>query len=204
MAWRSRGFASTGPAVADRVVSYRAGDMADATTIPLDALRGALIRQYHAGLATLHACIERCPDDVWVDGDDVNPTWRVAYHVLFYTHFYLHRDHESFVPWELHELGIQQFGARKQENGEAFRPYTRDQVLAYWLNVASSVDDAVGAMDLLAPESGFPWYPMSKLEHQLVNIRHLQHHAGQLADRLRQRVGIGTPWSGTGKRQGAS
>ena len=26
---------------------------------------------------------------------------------------------------------------------------------------------------------------MSKLEHQLVNLRHIQHHAAQLADRLR-------------------
>ena len=185
-------------------MSYGAGVMADPTSIPLDVLRSSLIRQYHAGLAMLHAGIERCPDDVWVDEDDANPAWRVAYHVLFYTDFYLHRDHESFTPWELHELGIQQFGARKPDTGEAFRPYTRDQVLTYWLKVAGSVDEAVGAMDLLAPESGFPWYPMSKLEHQLVNIRHLQHHAGQLADRLRLRVRIGTPWAGTGQRQDAS
>jgi hypothetical protein len=56
-------------------------------------------------------------------------------------------------------------------------------------------------MDLQSYDSGFSWYPMSKLEHQLVNIRHLQHGAAQLADRLRSKLDIGIKWSGKGKRQ---
>ena len=43
------------------------------------------------------------------------------------------------------------------------------------------VDAAVYRLDLTAPESGFYWYRMSKLEHHLVNLRHIQHHTGQLA-----------------------
>jgi hypothetical protein len=39
---------------------------------------------------------------------------------------------------------------------------------------------------------------MSKLEHQLLNIRHLQHHTAQLADRLRQHAGAGIDWIGNG------
>jgi hypothetical protein len=39
---------------------------------------------------------------------------------------------------------------------------------------------------------------VSKLEHQLVSIRHLQHHTAQLADRVRTRVGIGIDWVGHG------
>jgi len=51
------------------------------------------------------------------------------------------------------------------------------------------------AIDLLAPDSGFSWYrPMGKLEHQLVNLRHLQHHAAQLADRVRNHAGVGVDW----------
>jgi hypothetical protein len=37
---------------------------------------------------------------------------------------------------------------------------------------------------------------MSKLEHQLVNLRHIQHHTGQLADRLRQAADRGLRWVG--------
>jgi hypothetical protein len=57
---------------------------------------------------------------------------------------------------------------------------------------------AVDTLDLDNPQSGFHWYKMSKLEHQFVNIRHVQHHAAQLADRLRAAADIGTPWIGGG------
>jgi hypothetical protein len=53
-------------------------------------------------------------------------------------------------------------------------------------------------MDLAAPTCGFPWYPMSKLEHQIVNIRHIQHHAGSLSTRLRLKAGILIAWVGKG------
>ena len=52
------------------------------------------------------------------------------------------------------------------------------------------------ALDLDSTESGFSWYRMSKLEHQLVNIRHIQHHGAQLADRLRSAADIGIRWVG--------
>lgn len=60
----------------------------------------------------------------------------------------------------------------------------------------------LAAMDLGAEESGFPWHPMSKLEHQLVNLRHLQHHVGQLNDRLRAGVGEGVDWVGSREARG--
>ncbi len=58
------------------------------------------------------------------------------------------------------------------------------------------VDGAVDALDLHNPQCGFPWYKTSKLEHQMVNLRHLQHHAAQLADRLRAALDIGIRWVG--------
>jgi hypothetical protein len=69
-------------------------------------------------------------------------------------------------------------------------------VLEYWSFCDRLVDDAVDALDLDSAESGFSWYRMSKLEHQLVNIRHIQHHGGQLADRLRSAADIGIGWVG--------
>lgn len=60
--------------------------------------------------------------------------------------------------------------------------------------------DALGPPE--APESGFPWYPMAKLEHQLVHLRHLQHHVGQLNDRLRAELGEGVDWVGSREARG--
>jgi len=38
-------------------------------------------------------------------------------------------------------------------------------------------EHGVAGLDLSAPQCGFPWYKMPTLEHQIVNIRHIQHHA---------------------------
>jgi hypothetical protein len=58
------------------------------------------------------------------------------------------------------------------------------------------VDKAIDVLDLQSSESGFDWYKMSKLEHQFVNIRHIQHHVAQLGDRLRSSANIGIKWVG--------
>jgi hypothetical protein len=62
----------------------------------------------------------------------------------------------------------------------------------------------VDALDLDSPESGFSWYQVPELEHQLVNLRHMQHHTAQLADRLRSAAGVGVRWvqKGTTARPG--
>ena len=64
------------------------------------------------------------------------------------------------------------------------------------------VDEAVDGLDLASAQSGFHWYKMSKLEHQLVNIRHIQHDTAQLVDRLRAADDIGIKWVG-GRPHGA-
>ena len=66
--------------------------------------------------------------------------------------------------------------------------------MAYLSICESMVDDAVDALDLRDPKSGFSWYEVSKLEHQLINIRHIQYHEAQLADRLRAATGAGVNW----------
>jgi len=51
------------------------------------------------------------------------------------------------------------------------------------------------ALNLEAP-SGFYWLPFNKAELQFYNIRHTQHHTGQLADRLRTAANLGVDWVG--------
>ena len=75
-------------------------------------------------------------------------------------------------------------------------PYTKAEVLEYWSVCDRMVDGAVDALDLESSESGFSWYKVSKLEHQLISIRHVAHHAGQLADRVRSAADVGVRWVG--------
>ncbi len=78
-------------------------------------------------------------------------------------------------------------------------PYSQAQLLAYWKIVDDAIDSRVDAMDLDAETSGFDWYKIPKLEHQLVNLRHIQAHVGQMSELLMAQ-GIDTDWVGSDKR----
>jgi len=145
--------------------------------------------QYHAALAMLRDAIERCPDAEWLSRDHKNAFWQLAYHVLFFAHLYLQQNETTFVLWSQHH---------GDDDGTRGEPYSKAQVLEYWSFVDHAVDGAVDLLDLESPESGFSWYKMAKLEHQLVSIRHIQHHSAQLADRLRSAADTGIKWVGSG------
>jgi hypothetical protein len=158
----------------------------------MEALRSALKSQYHATLAMLRATIRDCPESLWVASDGhANPYWRIAYHTLYYTDLYLQPNNRVFRPWDHNQRGIQHMDRWQK----TWHPYTKAEVLAYWKICDSKVDDAVDALDMNAPRSGFSWYKIPKLEHQIVNVRHAQYHEAQLADRLRTATGKGVGWA---------
>jgi hypothetical protein len=163
-------------------------------------VQAALKGQYHAALAMLKKTIEQCSDDLWIGGDHPVAFWRVAYHTLFFTHLYLQPNVEAFRPWKHHRkehecLGPLPYPPYGQPNiGD---PYMKSQVLEYWHDCDRMVDAAVDQLDLDAQVCGFPWYKLNKLEHQINNIRHVQHHAALLAGRLRLAQGTDVEWMGS-------
>lgn len=166
-------------------------------------LQATLKSQYHAALAMLREAIDRCPDDLWDATGHLNPFWHIAYHTLFYTDLYLRTDEASFTPWAKHRDEYQWLGSVPGPTPRPPRigaPYSREELLSYWRLCDEMVDSAIDRLDLTAAESGFWWYPISKLEHQLVSIRHIQHHTGQLAARVRLATGAGVPWIGALQR----
>jgi hypothetical protein len=166
------------------------------------AIRSILKSQYHAALTMLRDALERCPEDLWTDTSYKNSFWQVAYHTLFFTHLYLQPNEAAFVPWEHHQSAVQHedaiAGLLDPESTLPLipNPYTRSEVLSYWKVCEEMVDSAVDAMNLHDPSSGFSWYNVSKFEHQLISLRHVQHHTAQLADRLRAAANIGIKWVG--------
>jgi hypothetical protein len=161
-------------------------------------VQASLKSQYHGALAMLRKAIEQCPDDLWLAGEHPRTTWRIAYHALYFTHFYLQPDVEAFRPWE---------GERPEtpclENTPwpphgvpmVVEPYTRQELMAYWCLVDGMIDEGIDRLDLNAAECGFPWYRMGKLEHQIMNIRHTQQHVGQLSQILAS-AGADPEWEG--------
>ena len=76
-------------------------------------------------------------------------------------------------------------------------PYTKEEVLTYWNICDNAIDRAVDALDLASPDCGFFWYKVSKIEHQIISLRHLQHHMAQLGDRIRATTNTGIGWVGS-------
>ncbi|MCI0602961.1 hypothetical protein L0156_08095 [bacterium] len=165
-----------------------------------DPLRKTLKSQYHASLAMLRETVEQCPNELWMNGEHLNAFWQIAYHALFYTHLYLQPNEAAFQPWEHHQPDVQSpdgltFPPDPKSDLQVIpKPYSKQEVLAYCQYVDQMIDSGVDLLDLMSPESGFWWYKCSKLEHQFINIRHIQHHLAQLADRLRSAANISTKW----------
>ena len=161
-------------------------------------LRQALKQQYHVGLAMLAECVRKCPEDMWRAGEHPRTFWRIVFHAAFFTHLYLGQNERAFAPWPARREGLHPglwedpAYLEPYELPEGAESYRRDEMLAYIGYVDGLVDPTVDGLDLGSDETGFSWYPnMSKLSHQLMTLRHLQGHVGQLCERLMAR-GIDT------------
>lgn len=160
----------------------------------MDNLKPAIAGQYHAAMDMLKEAIEACPEEMWAGGapPDIQwrSFWRLSYHTLFFTRFYLEVQMNDFVLWEKHRDEAESDQERERLDAT---PYTKAEILEYWDIVDSGIDAQIAKIDLTSPESGFPWYKIPKLDHVLMNLRHIQEHAGGLRDRLLE-AGIDQKW----------
>ncbi len=153
-------------------------------------IKKSLIRQYRAGLSMMRECIEKCPDKIWLSGQHPRNYWRVAYHALFYTHLYLMPTENDFVAWDKHRDESRILW----EKPAVEEPYSQSELIAYLDMIYENVGIWVDELDLESKTTGIPWYKgMGKFEHQIVNVRHLQGHVGQLSELLMAK-GIDLTW----------
>ncbi|MBN1610673.1 MAG: DinB family protein [Polyangiaceae bacterium] len=160
-------------------------------------------RQFAAAIQTMRAAIEACPDELWDDRTEGSPFWHLAYHALYFTDFYLsaeervfaardyHRDKAHFLPGDYREFG-----------GIVTTPefaYRKDQLLDYADHCLRRCDETFGNLsdERALERCGFWWYELNVGEFLINNLRHAQHHAGQLALLLRRRADVGIAWLGT-------
>lgn len=160
-------------------------------------------RQFAAALQMLRQAVEACPEELWDDRTEGSPFWHLAYHALFYADFYLSRDDKTFQPRAFHEDKTHFLPGDYREFGGIVgtpeRAYTRDQLLEYADHCLGKCHDTFGSLtdERALERCGFWWYELNVGEFTLNNLRHLQHHAGQLVLLLRRRADIGIEWLGT-------
>jgi len=160
-------------------------------------------RQFAAAIQMMRSAIEACPDDLWDDRAGGSPFWHLAYHGLFFTDFYLSDDEQSFQARDYHRDqahflpgDYQEFGGIVTTPDTAF---TKAQLLEYADHCLQKCEAAFGKLtdERALARCGFWWYELNVGEFLLNNLRHAQHHAGQLALLLRRSRDIGIEWLGT-------
>jgi len=162
-------------------------------------LNQILSSQFEASLCMMHHCIKACPPKQW-EGKIANATFRqVAYHTLFFVDLYLSPSAESFELRDLHRRGGDERGPTVS------RGLSKRETLSYLSICREKAIDklATESAKILQGPSGFRKF--SRAELHIYNIRHIQHHTGQLSAYLRRVDPTLTdsktlPWVGSGWR----
>lgn len=151
----------------------------------------------------LTECLEKCPREHW-DAPIARYTfWQVAYHTLCFLDVYLSPSDTAWRPRQDPAApggGLHPLGRAELENEYPSREFDRAELLAYASICREKIPTALDAETdaSLAGTSGFPRLRFSRAELHLYNLRHVQHHTGQLTAALR-RTGIETSWARAGR-----
>jgi hypothetical protein len=153
----------------------------------------ALWRQFGAAIDTLENALLACPASLWTQRLWRNPPppefppqfaefWYVTFHALVWLDLYLSGiPEEEFAPPAPFAQGV-------LDSPEALpeRPYSKEELRAYLTSLRQQCHATlVGLTDEQAGRPvEYPWsarQPISFLELQLYNMRHVQEHAAQLS-----------------------
>src|SRR5579863_6021255 len=133
----------------------------------------------------LENAIRECPEEAWQD------IWYIAYHTLFFLDYNMSESAEGFAPpppFTLDELDPA--GILPE------RPFTKEELLGYLEHGRRKCRARIEAMteEEAGERCGFERPDVTCVELLLYNMRHVQHHAGQLNLILRQRIDSAPRW----------
>jgi len=162
----------------------------------IDLVKQVLANQFEASLCMMNDCVVKCPPAHWDGKVAKYPFWQVAYHTLCFVDLYLTVRHEAFVFRDLHPGGWSEF-----DDEHPSRRFEQDELMRYLSICRQKAADTVAAetAETLAGPSGFEWLKFTRAETHVYNIRHIQHHTGQLGAYLRRfDEAINPKWVGSG------
>lgn len=157
-----------------------------------------LASQYKASLGMLRHALGKVADEQWNTEEYNNPNWQIAYHILWGVKFYLGANPERYLPFENAIIGAESLGGTQDwenpDKGIVIKGFhTKDELLSFIDEVEGNLQQQLGALPL-EENSGFEWYPYSRLEMHINTIRHIQHHTAQIIERLKTKGITGFPW----------
>lgn len=139
--------------------------------------------QYNSTLNMLVQAVEKCPDELWNSPEFLNKFWHISYHALYFADLYTQKSVDEFSPYKICKKDFQ-FLKNDEINNDNSIHYTKSEILGYYQYLAKEIPERLDKTDM-EDEAEFYWIPFSKYELNIYNIKHIQHHTGQLFERLR-------------------
>lgn len=162
-------------------------------------LNELLFHQYEASLSMLNLSIIRCPGAIW---NEPVANWKfcqAAFHVVFFADVYLQPSDDVDAlkrqPFHIeHKSDFRDY--EELEDREQILLYDKEFVQKYLQHVRCKAQETIAreSAELLTGPSGFKRRNCSRAELHVYNVRHIQHHAAQLALRLRLDTDVVIPW----------
>ena len=157
----------------------------------MNAWQSAIWGQFGAAIDALGNTVRECPEEVWGDRSREPEFWMLAHHTVFYLDLYLSDGLEGWAPPSPFALDELEWDPPRREH-----PYAKEDVLRHVAHCRRKCRTSIAALTAERAEQpcAFPERDLSVLGLLLYNMRHVQHHHGQLNATLRQTTGSATPW----------
>lgn len=148
-------------------------------------------RQFGAGIDMLKRAITRCPEEVWGDRNANPQFWYTAYHTIFWLDLYLSGAVEGYRPPE--PFGLDELDPSGLLPG---RVYTQAELVTFLEHARAHLHAVLDGLteERACARGTFRWGEPTFLELLVYNLRHVQHHTGQLNLILRQRTNSAPRW----------
>lgn len=140
----------------------------------IETLKIELWKQFGASIDMFENAIEKCPDELWNNKETI--VWYWAYHTLFYTDYYLSEDPDNFHPPESFTL------SEFEEGTMPPKVYTKEELISYIKFCREKCRKLLAGLTEEKAKNRWinKWKNYSMFEMIIYNMRHVQHHTGQL------------------------
>ena len=153
-----------------------------------DSLKEMIWDQFGASIEMLENAIKNCTDELW---ETEAKYWYIVYHTLFFLDYYLSEDPDNFTPPAPFTLSEMDPAGILPE-----RVYTKQELLDYLNFCKKKCHDLIAGLTAENSSRRFinSYRNYNVLEILIYNLRHVQHHTGQLILLTRQKLDQPSVW----------
>ena len=151
-------------------------------------LKEIIWKQFGGAIEMLENALTACPNELW---DNDSKFWYISYHALFYLDYYLTPEPEKFSPPSPFTLSEFDPAGVMPE-----RTYTKEELLKYLSHCRNKCRAFIAGLTNGSQTKRWvnEYRNYAIAEILIYNIRHVQHHVGQLNLLLRQEVDSVPKW----------